>query len=38
MHVTNLQFIAFIRAILEIIETSKSLDEARERITALFKL
>lgn len=38
MDVTNLQFLAFVKAILEILATSKDLDEARERVTALFKL
>jgi len=38
MNVTNLQFLAFVRAILEILESSQTLDEARERVAALFKL
>lgn len=38
MNVTNLQFLAFVRAILDILATSKDLDEARERVAAIFKL
>lgn len=38
MNVTNLQFLAFVRAILDILATSKDLDEARERVASLFKL
>ena len=36
--VNNLQFLAFVRAILDILATSENLDEARDRVAALFKL
>lgn len=36
--VTNLQFLVFVKAILDILATSETLDEARDRVAALFKL